>query len=228
MRASRERPDVPVAAVFVPPALRPRQPLGLPAGSVRALLILMVLGTIITLLLMPKERNVTVPIHLYYLLFLMTGAYFSTRSRPAGSTPSSEASPLYLPRGTVRIVIIAGFFGVMGFAFVRDPWGFLDRPLLSDRDRQATLVLPLVMMGTYLLGIITSSAAQKFLAGPLGVPAWYQDVTAWVSVLAVFGLGADTILQLVVFPTLASPPQLPPMQLALSSIIAFYFGLRAS
>jgi hypothetical protein len=222
--AHREQSDVPIAAAFVPPAMRPRQPLGLPAGSVRALLILMILGTVVTLLLMPKERNVSVPIHLYYLLFLTIGAYFTTRGRPAAGAQAGEPSPLYLPRGSIRLLIIAGFFGVVGFAFVRDPSGFLDRPLLSEKDRNATLLLPLVMMGAYLFGIITSSLAQKFLAGPQGLPAWYQDVTAWVSVLAVFGLGAETILQLVANPGLS----LPPMQLILSSIIAFYFGLRAS
>jgi len=222
--SSRAHSDVPVAAAFVPPAMRPRQPLGLPAGSVRALLILMILGTVVTLLLMPKERNVSVPIHLYCLLFLPIGAYFTTRGRPVGGAQAGEPSPLYLPRGSIRLLIIAGFFGVVGFAFVRDPSGFLDRPLLSEKDRNATLLLPLVMMGAYLFGIIASSLAQKFLAGPQGLPAWYQDVTAWVSVLAVFGLGAETILQLVANPGLA----LPPMQLILSSIIAFYFGLRAA
>lgn len=225
---SQPQPDVPIAAAFVPPALRPRQPLGLPAGSVRALLILMILGTVLTLLLMPKERNVSVPIYLYYLLFLTIGSYFATRGKSVGALPSAEPPPLYLPRGSIRLLIMVGFFGVLGFAFVKDPSGFLERPLLNKEDRDATLVLPMVMMAAYLIGILVSSLAQKFLAGPQGLPAWYQDVNAWVSVLAVFGLGAETILQLVIFPTLASPPTLPPMQLILSSIIAFYFGLRAA
>jgi hypothetical protein len=114
----------------------------------------------------------------------------------------------------------------MGFAIFRDPSGFIERPLLSDKDKKDTLLLPVVMMGAFLLAVVVAGISRRFLAGPYGMPPWYQDVQAWVSVLAVLGLGAQVILELVVFPTMASPPSLPHVELILSAIVAFYFGAR--
>jgi hypothetical protein len=219
------------AAPTVPPETYPpgrsRHPLGLPQGSVRAVLILMIMGTIWTLLAMPGDREIRVPIYLYYLLFLTTGSYFAARSRSAVTAPH-ESPPLYLPRGTIRGLIVIGFIGILGYAIFQDPTGFFSRPLLSNDDKQhATLLLPVAMIGGFLLGVIVSCVSSKMLAGPTGMPAWYQDVQAWVSLLAVLGLGAQVILELVVFPSMTAPPSLPQLQLVLSAIIAFYFGARA-
>lgn len=215
-----DQPAVPVA--ISPPPMPPanRHPLGLPPGSVRALLILMVMGTIWVLLLMP--RAVHVPLYLWYLLFLCTGAYFAGRSSSRDQGPA----PLYLPRGSIRILIVIGFFGILGYAIFKDPSGFANTPMLTEADKKETLVLPTVMIGAFLIGVIVNAACWKLLKRPEGMPAWYQDVQAWVSVLAVLGLGAQVILELVIFPSLTSPPSLPQLQIVLSSVIAFYFGVR--
>ena len=64
--------DKPTA--FTPPpsqAVAPRRhPLGLPAGSVRAILALMILGLIWTLVALQTTQDITTPIYLYYLMFL--------------------------------------------------------------------------------------------------------------------------------------------------------------
>lgn len=202
------------------PPVRDRHPLGLPRGSVRAMLILMIMGTIWVLLLMPG--NVAVPLYLWYLLFLTTGAYFAGRAQTRDKGPA----PLYLPRGSVRMLIIVGFFGIVGYAIFKDPSGFANKPMLSPLDKNETLLLPTVMIGAFLLGVVVNAACEKILHRPDGMPAWYQDVQAWVSVLAVLGLGAQVILELVIFPSLANPPSLPNLQMLLSSVIAFYFGAR--
>ena len=203
-----------------PVPVRRRNPLGLPAGSVRALLILMVMGTIIILLLMP--RNVAVPLYLWYLLFLTVGVYFGAR----GKARSHDTPPLYLPKGTIRILIIAGFFGIMGYAVFRDPSAFYSKPMLSDADKKESLLMPTVMVAAFLFGVIVNAIAGKVLKGAEGMPAWYQDVQAWVSVLAVLGLGGQILLEVIVFPTMAEPPSLPQVQGVLSAVVAFYFGQR--
>jgi hypothetical protein len=217
-----DQPGAPVPVTFAPPPISraDRHPLGLPPGSVRALLILMVMGTIWVLLLMP--RVVHVPLYLWYLLFLTTGAYFAGRS----STRDNGPAPLYLPRGSIRILIVVGFFGIIGYAIFRDPSGFVNTPMLTEADKKETLVLPTVMIGAFLLGSIVNAACWKLLKRPEGMPSWYQDVQAWVSVLAVLGLGAQVILELVIFPSLANPPSLPHLEILLSAVIAFYFGVR--
>ena len=206
--------------------IRRRYPLGMPHGSVRALLILMILGTIGILLLMPKEKNITVPIYMYYLLFLGSGAYFGTRGRAS----SREDSPLFLPRGTVRTVIVLGMLGVLGYALAQDPNGFLHRPLFGDEDKKtATILVPVTLIGAFLIGVGVTAVVHKiFATAEGGLPPWYQDIQAWIAVLAVLGLGAEVILELIVFPSMSSKPEVPQVQLVLSGIISFYFGARCS
>lgn len=210
------------AADIAPPPFR--NPLGIPAGSVRALLILMVLAMVWVLMLMPPEKHVSVPLYLYYLLFLTVGAYFSSR----GKTPSQngEAHPLHLPRRSVRLLIIAGCVGVVAYAIHQNP-DFLETTLLQP-DEKPTLVLPLVLLGSFFVGIASAAIGERVLAGPAGLPAWWQDIQAWISLMAVLGLGAQVLLELVIFPSMdpAQRPNLPHLQLLLSGVIAFYFGAR--
>jgi hypothetical protein len=203
---------------------RPRHPLGLPPGSVRALLTLMVLGTVWALLAMPAEKEIPVPLYLYYLTFLVIGSYFGTRS--SAPRHAGEAPPLYLPRGSIRLIIIVGFAAVIGWGFYRNP-NFLERLRLDDVSHQP--YLPLVIFGAFFLGVIISALANMVLAGPRGLPPWYQDIQAWVSILAVLGLGAEVIYQLVIVPGLepGKALELPHWQTVLSGIVAFYFGARS-
>jgi hypothetical protein len=211
-----------------PPSTVPvkrRHPLGLPAGSVRALLTLMVLGTVWALLALPPEKELHVPLYLHYLTFLVIGSYFGTRSvnREAGESP-----PLYLPRGSVRLIIILGFVAVIAWGAYQNP-GFLNRMTPSLEQLSEQPLLPLVIFGAFFVGVIISALAHMVLAGPLGLPAWYQDLQAWVSLLAVLGLGAEVIYQLVILPGLEpeSAMKLPHWQGILSGIVAFYFGARS-
>ena len=57
-------PSRPVPATY-------RQPLGLPAGSVRAILTFIVLGLVWTVMLLPNSGEI--PLYLYYLMFLCLG-----------------------------------------------------------------------------------------------------------------------------------------------------------
>src|SRR5436309_1451860 len=85
-----------------------RHALGLPSGSVRALLGFMVMGLIWTLMLLGKE----VPLYLQYLMFMILGHYFAVR-RSAPQVDAAEPEPLYLPRGVIRTLIFVGFVGVI-------------------------------------------------------------------------------------------------------------------
>jgi hypothetical protein len=215
----------PSAAVgdYSTPTSAPRSPLGLPRGSVRALLTFMVLGTFWALLLMPKERDIHIPLYLLYLTFLVIGSYFGNR---AAAHQSGESPPLGLPRGSIRFLIIVGFLAVCG-------WGWYnDRDFFSNiRFDQAAEqpFLPFIIFGAFFLGTVVTTMAHAVLAGPAGLPYWYQDLQAWVSLIAVLGLGAEVIYQLVIKPGLdpATAMELPQWQTILSAIVAFYFGARS-
>ncbi|MBY0527300.1 MAG: hypothetical protein K2R98_28145 [Gemmataceae bacterium] len=208
--------------------VRTRHPLGLPQGSVRALLTIMVIGTLWALLLMPPEKVMSVekgggiPLYLYYLTFLIIGSYFSHRSTtPKGS---GERHPLYLPRGSIRFLLIVGFIAVIGLGFYKDH-DFFEKLRLNDVNEQP--FLPFIIFGAFFVGIVFNSLMHMILAGPNGMPAWYQDVLAWVSVLAVLGLTAEVVYQLVIVPNTENPMDLPKWQSILSGVIAFYFGVRS-
>ncbi|MCS6850525.1 MAG: hypothetical protein NZ700_05065 [Gemmataceae bacterium] len=205
-----------------------RHPLGLPEGSIRSLMTLMVLGIVWTLLLLPKDRDVHIPVYLYYLMFLMLGHYFAARGQAPKVKGRGGASPLYLPRGTIRFLIVLGFVGVLGWGYYSNP-NFLERlkPLPEEIAEQP--LLPIVLLGAFFLGVIVERAAQVLLHGPQGMPGWYQDVKAWLSLLAIMGLAAEVIIQLVLAPTVdwAAGWNLPHWQMILTGVVAFYFGTRS-
>jgi hypothetical protein len=220
-----DAPELP-AGMPAPPGFRgqARHPLGLPAGSVRALLAIMVFGTIWALLLMPKEKGVFVPLYLYYLAFLIVGAYFTGRSHSSPTDPP----PLFLPRGTLRILFAAGFVGALAFAFYRDP-SLLERIQVNPQDTP-TMLTPIVLLLAFLVGVLVSRLAKLVLATEYGLPAWYQDTLAWVSILSVLGLALVVIYYLVISPSVPTERRIDlpvGVQLTLSGIVAFYFGARS-
>ncbi len=117
-------PPAPAPAAVLPPIQR--QPLGLPEGSVRALLALMVFGTIWALLVLHEDKPAPIPLHLYYLMFLILGSYFAARRHHQAAAGVRHAHPLHLPRGTLRFLMIVGFIAAVGWGLRNDPQ-FLDR-----------------------------------------------------------------------------------------------------
>jgi hypothetical protein len=203
----------------------PRYPMGLPRGSVRALLAIMILGLMCILLLLPASKDVRIPIYLYYLMFLILGHYFAARSH---TPPGREPPPLHLPRGTIRLLILGAFVAVLGYSLYRNP-SFVRRLNPSVEDLVEQPYLPLVMLAAFLGGILLTTIAKFVIGGRQGLPPWYQDIQAWLALLAVLGLGVEVIIHVVIYPNLAEPYQvnLPYWQSILTGIIAFYFGARS-
>lgn len=213
------------AAPVVPPAVVGvrRHPLGLPAGSVRALLTLMILGLIWGLLLLPEEKGIRVPLYLYYLMFLVLGHFFAAHGHSIAGPATGPASPLYLPRGTLRTLIILGFLAIFAYRYyVYRDYGQvfkLGEPLLQQP------YLPLVILGGFFLGVFLNHVVLRMA----GTTPWYQDILAWFALLATLGLGAEVIIQLIINPSLEPGQQLHPYEwhLVLAAITSFYFGVRS-
>jgi hypothetical protein len=205
----------------------PRHALGLPAGSIRALLALMVLALIWTLMLLPEERKVGIPLYLFYLMFLILGHFFAAHGHSIAGPTTGPGHPLYLPRGSLRTLIIAGFLGVFAYRYyVTRDWQTmlrLNQPILEQP------YLPLVLLGAFFVGVIVGRAFHRAMMHTPGGLPWLQDLEAWVALLATLGLGAEILIQLVINPSLAPEKQLslPGWQMALASIICFYFGVRS-
>src|SRR5262249_47313376 len=170
------------------------------AGSVRALLAFLVLGTIWTLMLLPEEKGVRIPVYLFYLMFLILGHFFAAHGHSIAGPDTGKASPLYLPRGTLRILIVLGFIAVLAWRYYqRIDWDDLLRlqePLLAQP------YLPLVLVGAFLLGVLVARVVRGLFAGSGGIAPWFQDLQAWVALLATLFFGVEVLVQLVIYPTL--------------------------
>lgn len=213
------------AGLVEPPPVR-RHPLGLPAGSIRALLAFMVFGIIWTLLLLPEREDVDIqiPQYLYYLMFLILGHYFAARSHTPVVPGVREHPPLYLPRGSLRFLMILGFAVALA-------WGFYHNPRFFDRLKSLQIsdqpYLPLVLLGAFFLGIIVARVANRVLTGPEGLSPWFQDILAWIALIAILSLGIEFIVRLVINPSLAQPLKLPHWEGYLAAVVGFYFGLKS-
>lgn len=198
--------------------------LGLPAGSVRALLALLVFGTALGLLALRPTQEV--PDYLRDLLFIIMGHYFASRRR-ASEVPEPGPAPLYLPNGSIRFLLLGGCLGVGGLLYSR---GQLTTP------GQHPGVVTLWLVGGFLLGVALNAVSSLILGRDRRPSRIFEDVRAVVSLVAA------TILVVMVWNRLYGiiPPEqidqaLTPwfrlgkfrLEHALAAVVGFYFGSRS-
>ena len=196
-----------------------RHALGLPAGSIRATHTLLIVGLFCAMLLVPAKVLLPIPPYLIYLLFMVLGHYFAHRS---GGNDGSERQPLYLPRGCVRFLVMAGLIGTLAWCIYNDPGKLKDQYELSLDALKQEPVLPLCILGAFFLGVIV-----RAVVGRENPPFFLQDMEAWLSLVSIVGLGVAVIIHLVIVPSLESTLANPIWELILASVIAFYFGERS-
>ncbi len=134
-------------------------PLGLPTGSVRALLTLIVVAVVVTKMVFHRPPE---SISLWTETLLIALAHYFTSRRFVSLSPETmrrleddgsidrERHPLYLPKNTIRFLIIAAFVG-LGVHLYREGRLFEEK----------TIAL-LSMVFAYLLGAIVGGIANWF------------------------------------------------------------------
>jgi hypothetical protein len=213
--------DIPPSAVD----WRRLHALGLPAGSIRALLALLIFGTALGLLaLRPTEE---VPDYLRDLLFIIMGHYFASRHRAGMGVEEPGPSPLFLPRGSVRVLLIAGCLGVGVLLYSR---GQLTTP------GQHPGVVTLWLVGGFLLGVALNSLSRWVLGRDRRTPRFIEDTRAMVSIVAALVLVALVWnrFHVVVPPDQIDQAVAPLFHLGkfrlehvLAAVVGFYFGSRS-
>jgi hypothetical protein len=202
--------------------------LGLPAGSVRAVLAVLVFATVWGMLLLRPSQEI--PEYLSDLMFVIMGHYFATRKRSAQDAAHSEEPgppPLFLPRGSVRLILVAGSAAVAALLYQR---GVLTR--VNNNPGVATLLL----VGGFLVGVILNTVTGWWRERVQRRHRILEDVQALVA------LGAGLVLAALVWNRLypvISPAQadalfshwghvgrLGPEHL-LGVVVGFYFGSRS-
>jgi hypothetical protein len=213
-------PQSPVAAK---PQQQPRYALGMPAGSVRALLAFGVLGSL-WLVVLGHSRDQKVPMVFIYLQFLMVlilGHFFTAHGYTIGKKVSSR-SPLWLPGGSVRILLILGYSGLAYYLYHRG------RELQYATPDQGDVALMLgLMLGGFFIGHFVNDVVE-FLSGGQP-PYWYQDIQAWFALISLIGLMILVFKHMFINPGL--PPdeqlQLTKFEAGLAGVVGFYFGARS-
>jgi hypothetical protein len=208
-----------------PGAVRPRRhALGLPAGSVRALLTLLVVGmTCILLLLSPhKGKPIPIPPYLLYLLFMGLGHFFAAHGTSIARPGSGEPAPLFLPSALVKLLIVGLLAATVVWKFTKGYDDFQQQLTASMEEIPRQPFLPVILLAGFFLGVIL-----HMLAGWEHPPPWFQDFEAWVALLAVFGLAIDAMIYLVINPSLENPLDSYELQGFIAAAVAFYFGARS-
>ena len=198
--------------------------LGLPAGSIRAVLAILVFGTAWALLLV--QPTAEIPDHLRDLLFIIMGHYFAARHR-AAEAPEPGPPPLYLPRGSVRFFLVAGSIAVAGLLFRRGQ--------LTSLDRNPGVVT-LLLVGGFLLGVAMNAAMSWWKGRGHRTPRVVEDLRAIVSLTAA-GLLIIPLLNRLLFivPSIDIGRLIPPEihlgrfgpEHLLAAVVGFYFGSRS-
>ena len=201
----------------------PRHALGWPQGSIRAILALMVVGLVCALMLMPlrDQRVVPIPAYLLYLLSLVLGHYFAARGHSRTEGDPWNRQPLWLPRGSIRLLLLTSLTATAIYRYVTDPEGFEQQWLASVQSLRDYPMLPVIVLAGFFLG-----ALLRMLIGRHPAP-WFQDLEAWLSLIAVLLMCVATMIHLVIDPSLSERMDLPFWEGLLAAVVAFYFGERS-
>jgi hypothetical protein len=151
---------------------RRQHALGLPAGSVRALLAVLIFVTMWGLLIVRPNKEV--PDYLRDLLFIIMGHYFAAR-RKSGPADEPGPPPLYLPRGSIRLFLVIGSVAVAVLLFRRGRLTALD-----DNPGVVTLLL----VGGFLAGVAVNTLATWWRDRGHYTPRIVEDLRALISMAA--------------------------------------------
>ena len=190
-------------------------PLGLPVGSVRAILTLFVVS-IVTLSV--ARRHELDPVWTETLLIAL--AHYFTSRRFVSLTPEvlariqkegfleQEGNPLFLPRHSIRLLIVGSFIALGVFLY------------RQNRLWESEAVSLLGIVAAYALGAIARNISSWFgrRTGRRASSGW-GDIKAIIALLAMAVAGVPELLSM--------PDLLPPMIHKISlALMLFYFGSR--
>lgn len=182
-------------------------PLNLPRGSVRAIILIVLVSVLWTLMLLGRE----LPLVLCYLVLMALSHYYGTR---AGDAPAdAKECPLFLPRGCIRILVALGFVVVAYFLVDRGTLTFNLTDTMKDRS-SAMLVLVAALLIGFLVRKIADSMSRG-AATPLR-RGFENAKSLFILCLTAF-LG---------FVWITAPANLETMALLAAPLLVFYFGSR--
>ena len=187
---------------------------GLPSGSVRGFLSVLICSFFWIVLLLPADWVVTVPLGHFFLLTLVFMAF--------ASHPLPEARVHMLP-WVMRVLFVGGSAAAVALAVFHNTHLAAARLTPNPADVTQWPVLLGCLAGGFGVALFL-----RFVTGRRS--EFFMTVRAWVGVVAVLLLLAETLLQFAILPTLTekpSPDALKVWEGVLIAAVAGYFGSRA-
>lgn len=193
-----------------------RHPLGLPPGSVRAIL---ALGIAVQFWVYLFSATKHIPLYIDFLLVLVP-PFFAAHGSTVGTSTGATANPLYLPRGTFRFLIFLGTIALVGYQYYLDPQELLEKLTPAPDRLHEWPYLLLSLIGGMTLGFLIGK-------GPWRSSPYFQDVQAWLSLLALLAFCAELLMDFVIRPANDPLGNRLIWHSALVAILAFYFSSRS-
>ena len=180
---------------------------------------LMIAGLFWALIALPEANAVPVPPFLYFLLaliFLFIGSHGHTIGRHLGD----GRSPLGMPAGAIRAILLLGTVGLLGWLYYAKPDQFVERLTPDEKQLSQWPMLMLASVGAFALGHIVRLGPWKRTPG-------FQDLLATLSMVAMLGLVAETVIIVFINPNVLKALDLRTWETVLTAAVAFYFGARS-
>jgi len=190
-------------------------PYGLPMGTVRGFLSVLICVFFWIILLYPKENAPSAPLGHFFLLTLV---FLAFASHPIYELRTTSVLPWIM-----RILFVGGSGAVIGYLLFTDPHRLSAR--LTPNAAEITQ-WP-VLLGC-LAGGFGVALAVRFVLGRQS--PMFMTIRAWVGVIAMLLLLFETIFQFVIVPNMSDKPSQEVMQVwegILIAAVAAYFGSRA-
>lgn len=188
------------------------QPYGLPMGTVRGFLSVLICSFFWILLMFPADSTIRAPLGHFFLLTLVFLAF--------ASHPFHEKQHL-LP-WLMKLLFVGGSVAAVAFAIYRDPHTAAVRLTPAADD---------VVQWPALLGCLAGGfGVALFLRFVLGRHShMFLTLRAWVGVIAILLLLGETVFQYLIVPNIEPVSQnaLKVWEGMLIAAVAAYFGARA-
>ena len=193
----------------------------LPPGSIRAILAILIVGMFWLLMLMPTEKFQAIPLHLYLLLGLV-GLFFFAHGRSIAMRSDPEPSPLGLPGGVIRFLLIGGTVAVGAYLhFVREVNIAAQLTPDTEEVRKYWAYYMFAVVG----GLVGGSLLRSL---PFQRSNAFRAFQAWVSVIAMLLLVAEVIVEVAIKPSLGEDiGDIGIWRTVLTAVVATYYGIRS-
>ena len=196
-----------------------RHPYGLPMGTVRGFMSVLICSFFWIFLLLPDvddPTKQTVPLGHFFLLTLV---FLAFASHPIPQDPGHTE---FLP-WLMRVIFVGGSLAVVGYVGYNDNQRLATRLTPNPAEISQWPVLLATLSGGFAVGLFL-----RFILGRNS--DLFQTLRAWVGMIAILLMIAETVFQFLIRPNIAAPLNVDGLKIwegVLIAIVAAYFGSRA-